>query len=100
MQADDAVCCAFERLLDVDRGVQLLTIDSQDAIAEVEVQSGLGERSFFTWVEVAARVDLCEAVAVVFDYVVCAKQTAGNGRSGWNRAAVATKMADGEGSQH
>jgi hypothetical protein len=90
----------FERLLDVHRCGQLLSVDGKNTVAGLEVEAGLCERRFFVGIVVAAGINLRQAVAIVVDGIVGAEQAAGHAAGPRNSAAAAPKVAYRKLTQH
>src|SRR5450432_1390279 len=91
---------AFERLLDIDGARQLLSVDGENAIARAEIESGLREWSGVARIELPARIDFRQTVAIVADGVVGSQQPAGHAASAGNCASATPQMPDREFPQH
>src|SRR5579863_8877485 len=88
-QRDRMLGRTFERLLDVHRGGQLLSVDRENAIARAQIEPGLRQGRLFAGIEFSSRVDFREAVAVAPNDVVGAEQAAGySARPGYGAAAA------------
>jgi len=83
-----------------DRAGQLQPVDRDDAVARSHVETRLCQRRRHPRVEVAAGIDLRQAVAIAADDVVRAEQPARNAAGARNGAAAPAQMADGKGAQH
>ncbi len=68
-------CSLLEVAVEIVGGVEIAAVDGQQIVADVDVDSWLGERRHEFWIPILAVEDAREAVAAVLDLVVCTEKT-------------------------